>query len=378
MTHKVFNLLFVLAFIIGLVVIPAPQSARAASLPKVAVYAADFPDYTKEVVSKLTATGLYSQVDNLSPSGFGLDLTPTLATLQQYAAVMVYSNWNFNDPNALGNVLADYVDGGGHVVVSSFAFLSSGFFFGHLAGRFVTEEYLPITQGTVKQATQMFLIADLPSDPLLAGISSFDGGTYSYHNNGLSLTNGATLVAHWTDGEPLVAFKGNVVALNFFPPSSDSFPAFWNAATDGVRLMTNALNTATRTIVAVDIKPGNKINRIIIGTGDGTSIQVGILSATDFDARRQVDWKSLTFGSTGNENSLRIRFLIGTPDCLTRDVNHDGLRDLVCRFLIGKTGFQLGDTIGILKGKTMDGTLLEGHDSVIIMVASYPSYPSYP
>ena len=42
--------------------------------------------------------------------------TPTLAQLQQYEIVVPFSNFQFSDPNTLGNNLADYVDGGGIVV----------------------------------------------------------------------------------------------------------------------------------------------------------------------------------------------------------------------------------------------------------------------
>ena len=129
------------------------------------------------------------------------------------------------------------------------------------------------------------------------------------------------------------------------------------------------------TDVSIDIKPGNKHNRIMIGAGGSASVQVAILSTPDFNAPQQVDKNSLTFGAIGDENSLRLRFLIGTPVCRARDVNHDRLKDLVCSFLIGKTGFKLGDTFGILKAQTVDGTLLEGRDSVVITAPSYPSYP---
>lgn len=78
-----------LAFLVALVGVAAAsavvsQQARGASaaLPKVAVYAADHPAETLDVVGKLTASGLYSQVDNLSPLCCGSDPTPTLATLQ--------------------------------------------------------------------------------------------------------------------------------------------------------------------------------------------------------------------------------------------------------------------------------------------------------
>jgi len=127
--------------------------------------------------------------------------------------------------------------------------------------------------------------------------------------------------------------------------------------------------------IAIDIKPGNKHNRIMIASRGSASVQVAILSTADFNAPAQVDKNSLTFGATGDENSLRRRFLIRTPDCRARDVNHDRIKDLVCSFLIRQTGFKIGDIVGILKGKTLDGTLLEARDSVVITAPSYPSYP---
>jgi hypothetical protein len=38
-----------------------------------------------------------------------------------------------------------------------------------------------------------------------------------------------------------------------------------------------------------------------------------------------------------------------------QDVNGDGLPDLVCHFTTQLTGFQTGDTVGILNGKAKDG-----------------------
>lgn len=46
------------------------------------------------------------------------------------------------------------------------------------------------------------------------------------------------------------------------------------------------------------------------------------------------------------------------------DINSDGYADLLCFFRIGTTGFQCGDTRGILKGITSDGTLFEGKGTV--------------
>ena len=47
--------------------------------------------------------------------------TPTLAQLQQYDIVFAYSAYPWSDPVAMGNVLADYEDGGGVAVVGTCA-----------------------------------------------------------------------------------------------------------------------------------------------------------------------------------------------------------------------------------------------------------------
>ena len=121
--------------------------------------------------------------------------------------------------------------------------------------------------------------------------------------------------------------------------------------------------------VNIDIKPGKTPNRIEIESEEEDGkIPVAILSTSQFDASQQVARSSLTFGHTGDENSLRRRGHKGMPDCRTRDVNHDSLLDLVCRFLTRKTGFQPGDTEGILKGQTVDGVSIEGRDSVVIVM----------
>src|SRR5206468_2030647 len=60
-----------------------------------------------------------------------------------------------------------------------------------------------------------------------------------------TLTGAATLVAHWSDGTPLLATAepsgSRLVGLNFWPPSSDSDYFGWQVGTDGGRLMANAL-----------------------------------------------------------------------------------------------------------------------------------------
>jgi len=111
--------------------------------------------------------------------------------------------------------------------------------------------------------------------------------------------------------------------------------------------------------VTIDIKPGSQPNAI--NRKSSGKIPLAILSRPDFDAPTEIDKSSLTFGSTGDEVSLAF------CNKSAEDVNSDGLLDQVCHFYTKKTGFQENDLEGILKGQTVDGTSIEGHDSVRIV-----------
>lgn len=108
-------------------------------------------------------------------------------------------------------------------------------------------------------------------------------------------------------------------------------------------------------LVSIDIKPGSDPNSV--NPRSKGKIPVAILSTADFDATTEVDKGSLTFGRTGDEDSL--------ARCTKsdEDVNGDGLLDIVCHFNTSDAGFGDGDRVGILRG-TMDGVLILGFDPV--------------
>jgi hypothetical protein len=224
------------------------SSAHAQALPKVAIYAADYSYSVPAVQAQLLSTGLFSAVDNLSPLCCGTDVTPTLAVLTQYSAVMVWNNFNYNSNVALGNVLADYVDAGGRVVVATFSMYSLSLQPGFgLSGRIASGGYMPFSYGSNAAGVPRYLVPVI-SHPLLAGVGYFDGGLATYRHTGLALAPGATLVANWSDNVPLLAFKGDVVALNVWPlpKQPSSFYNNWDpAATDGERLLANTLLART-------------------------------------------------------------------------------------------------------------------------------------
>lgn len=79
----------------------------------IALLGADESDYVTDVENTLASYGGFS-VTAIDVQ----DSTPTLATLENYKAVLVWSDYGFSDPVQLGDVLAQYVDAGGGVVVA--------------------------------------------------------------------------------------------------------------------------------------------------------------------------------------------------------------------------------------------------------------------
>ena len=88
---------------------------------------------------------------------------------------------------------------------------------------------------------------------------------------------------------------------------------------------------------------------------------MAIFSTTDFDAVTDVDKASLTLGRTGNEEGQRFCKKHG------KDVNGDGLKDLVCIFRAKFTDLRMGDIKAHLKGKTTDGIPIKGSDEVVVI-----------
>jgi len=109
--------------------------------------------------------------------------------------------------------------------------------------------------------------------------------------------------------------------------------------------------------VSVNIRPGGDFNRV--NPRNRGMIPVAILSTKDFHAPNMLKLNTLTFGAKGDEKSLAF--------CSSKDVNKDGYRDLLCFFNTRTTGFRCGNTEGILRGKTVDGMIVEGRDSIKIV-----------
>lgn len=218
-----------------------------------------YPALNTDVQSKLLATGQFNSVSIINVQ----TTTPTLAELQAFDAVLVYSSdAPYANPIPLGNVMADYVDSGGGVVCMMFEIGAGGgppspFM---MQGRWDADRYYVIERTSLTQGSQAALgNVYQPAHPIMQGVSSFKGGGSSYRPTANNLTTGSIRVADWSDGRALIAVK-NVsgtarVDLGFHPPSSDARADFWDSTTDGDLLMANALSyvggAITSTIMTV-------------------------------------------------------------------------------------------------------------------------------
>ncbi|MFI4881297.1 MAG: GC-type dockerin domain-anchored protein, partial [Phycisphaerales bacterium JB064] len=193
-----------------------------------------------EVERLLNESALFDSVTVINT----VTTTPTLDELLAFDSVIVWTNNTPGDPATLGDNLADYVDMGGGVVVATFA-NSSTTTDRDIAGRWRgNPDYEVIVPRSGNQSGGASLGTILePGHPIMAGVTTFFGGTSSFRPRVTDLNPGARSIAEWDDGRVLVAIGANEkrVDLGFYPPPSTSSSGFWDISTDGNLLLAQSL-----------------------------------------------------------------------------------------------------------------------------------------
>jgi len=133
-------------------------------------------------------------------------------------------------------------------------------------------------------------------------------------------------------------------SLSLFPTLSVAPTA---VAYDDIQVLLPAVT------VAVDIEPGSFPNSI--NPRSNGVIPVAILTTDTFDATT-VDPTTVLFGPTGTE-AAAVRSAL-------EDVDGDGDIDMILHFNTQVTGIQCGDTSASLTGKTFNGQVIDGSDSI--------------
>jgi hypothetical protein len=133
--------------------------------------------------------------------------TPTLAELTPYDMAVTMDNNGYKDEVGIGNVLADYVDSGG--LLFEYAYdTEEGL---SPKGRLASGGYMPLIPGT-NPNDDVTLGEFNAASPLMQGVTALA----TADNTEAELAPGATLVAKWSDGRNLVAFKGRVASATAF------------------------------------------------------------------------------------------------------------------------------------------------------------------
>ncbi|MGE0434311.1 MAG: Ig domain-containing protein, partial [Planctomycetota bacterium] len=199
------SLFFVLA-LSGLLALASPGVASAQ--PKVFVAGSgDLPG----VKAYLDASGVLGQVDTFDiPGG-----TPTLATLQNYDVVMIYSNSPPQNPTLWGDTLVSYVDAGGNVLECMYCLTVSWGPDGTWANySCITQDDARTnsadgTKGTVYDANH----------PIIQNVNNLTGGFGRRNTN--AVINGATKIMDWNDGNVCLAVNetqnGRIACISMYP-----------------------------------------------------------------------------------------------------------------------------------------------------------------
>ncbi len=142
--------------------------------------------------------------------------TPTDDDLRAYDCVIVAVASALGDRAALGDALADYIDGGGGVVFTLASFIA-GY---ELGGRLRAGGYFPFDIGTGPAGASTLGEFDA-SHPIMQGVSGAGGEILGV----VPVAAGAVRVASWANGIPFVATRGrNVAAVNAY----FGVPGFWS------------------------------------------------------------------------------------------------------------------------------------------------------
>jgi hypothetical protein len=111
--------------------------------------------------------------------------------------------------------------------------------------------------------------------------------------------------------------------------------------------------------INIDIRPGNPHTAPVNPKSKG-NLPVALLSSAEFNALA-VDYGSLTFGAAGTEASLLRCNKEG------QDIDGDGRPDLTCFFDTETAGFEEGDSVGVVMGKTTAGRAFVGRGDIRIV-----------
>jgi len=196
--------------------------------------AATDPGTLLDVQAKLDCTGEFFDIRTVDLR----NATPTLEDLQEYHTVLVFQDTLIGDPEAVGDVLADYVALGGGVVLSVGTIDPVI----GLVGRFESEGWLPVAKadrgfysdGSIRAAPGFEWLPGTFGHPSTLGLNYIEGGLFGPRHAPVVPVAGTDVSALWDDDQPAMVLRepsdiseGRVAFVNVWPPSEESFQGSW-------------------------------------------------------------------------------------------------------------------------------------------------------
>jgi hypothetical protein len=140
--------------------------------------------------------------------------TPTLGDLEPYDGCMITSDGPFPDPTGFGNTLADYVDGGGVLIIATFAYGGIGGC--GIQGDIAQDPYSPLAVQDGDYGSGMWSLdianPDEPGHPALEGVTAV---SCNWHNNNRPLNSCGHSIVKWTGGANGLAYNDNQNVVGF-------------------------------------------------------------------------------------------------------------------------------------------------------------------
>lgn len=181
---------------VAVVMLGAATSAHAASI-LIAPSEADNPAFNVAVAAIFGDTVTY--LDARSS-------TPSVAALSAYDAVFTWANYSFADETTFGNNLADYVDGGGRVILGAFSTFTSG---NSLGGDIMTAPYSPVTSPSGTNHFSFSSYAGDGTSGLWTGVGSYG----AFYRDFVTLQGSGIVDGHFLDGEIAAAYRPDFAVI---------------------------------------------------------------------------------------------------------------------------------------------------------------------
>ncbi|NME69120.1 S8 family serine peptidase [Flammeovirga aprica] len=189
-------------------------------------------EWLKQSVDELYATGRFTSVSGIN----AFDYTPSIPQIEDFDVILVNGIFGYDNSEKLGNVLHQYIEKGGSVVLSAFVNLESS---DQILGLWKENDYDPIEVTNEQLSTKGNGIAD-NTHPLLDGVNYFD----TYNRLGIptnKIKTDTEVLVSYNDGVPCV-LKRNINNKSIF--YVNSYTAYWTEGSDGGQLFANVIHEA--------------------------------------------------------------------------------------------------------------------------------------